>query len=86
MAGSDRQQSTLKRPIQLLYPLEIHSNISTVTSSGDTPEPSSEPESCELVRGEDVDNVNPPTHPKRDAARRARKVTKDWITELERDD
>ena len=86
VAGSDRQQSTLRRPIQLLYPLEIHSNISTVTSSGDTPEPSSEPESCELVRGEDVDNVNPPTHPKRDAARRARKVTKDWITELERDD
>ena len=86
VAGSDRQQSTLKRPIQLLYPLEIHSDISTVTSSEDTPEPSSEPESCEQDHSEDADSVHPPTQPKRDAARRATKVTKDWIIELEKDD
>ena len=86
VAGSDRQQSTLRRPVQLLYPLEIHSDISTVTSSEDTPELSSEPEYCEQNHSEDVDGVDPPNRHKRDAARRATKVTKDWITELEKDD
>ena len=85
VAGSNRQQSSLKRPIQLLYPLEIRSDIFTVTSSEDTPESISEPESCEQD-GENVDSVDPLTRPKRDAARRARKVTNDWITELEKDD
>lgn len=85
VAGSNRQQSSLKRPIQLLYPLEIRSDIFTATSSEDTPESISEPESCEQD-GENVDSVDPLTRPKRDAARRARKVTNDWITELEKDD
>ena len=86
VAGSNRQQSTLKRPVQLLYPLEIRSDISTVTSSEETPEPISEPESHEQDHSENVDSVDSPLLPKRDAAQRARKVTKDWIIELEKDD
>ena len=88
VAASDRQQSTLKRPIQLLYPLEIHSNISTPTviSSDDTTTLSSEPNPCEQAHSEEVDSVASSTRPSRGAAQRARRVTRDWITELERND
>ena len=86
VAGSNRQQSTPKRPVQLLYPLEIRSDISTVNSSEETPEPISEQDSYEQDHSESVGRVDPPTLPKRDAAQRARKVTKDWIIELEKDD
>ena len=86
VAGSNRQQSTLKRPIQLLYPLEIRSDVSTVTSSKDTPEPISELESSPQDRCENAGSVCPPTRPKRVAAQRARRVTKDWISELEGND
>ena len=86
VAGSNRQQPTLKRPIQLLYPLEIRSDVSTVTSSKDTPEPISELESSPQDRCENAGSVCPPTRPKRVVAQRARRVTKDWISELEGND
>ena len=60
VAGSNRQQSTLKRPIQLLYPLEIRSDISTVISSKDTSESTSEPEFYAQDRYENADSVDPP--------------------------
>ena len=82
MAANDRQQSTLKRlpiqllPIQLLYPLEMHSDVSTASS----------PEDTLKLGSEQTDDVNTPALPKRAVARRAMKVTRGWIAELERDD
>ena len=88
VAASDRQQSTLKRPIQLLYPLEIHSNVSTptVTWSDDTTTPSSKLNPCEQAHSEEVDSVASSTRPSRGPAQRAKRVTRDWITELEDSD
>ena len=83
VAASDRQHSTLRRPVQLLYPLEIHSNVTCSSPSEDTSDPDPE----EPNRGAECsDDLNTPARPKRDAARRAAEVTRDWITELERED
>ena len=80
VASCDRRYSTFKRPIQLLYPLEIHSEFLNITSSEATPNlESSEPPP-------DGPDVGPQARPKRAAARRSDAVRRDWITQLERDD
>lgn len=89
VAASDRRYSTLRRPIQLLYPLEIHSNVSPVQDVFATPpsEDTPDPEKPNPATGpDDLDTPAQPTRPKRDAARRATKVTKVWISELQKSD
>ena len=89
VAASDQQYSILRRPFQLLYPLEIYSHVSPKQDVSTTPsaEDTSEPKEPNPATGSD--NLDTParlTRPKRDASRRATEVTKDWITELEKRD
>ena len=89
VAASDQRYSILRRPIQLLYPLEIHSNVSPMRDVCATPpsEDTSGPEKSDPATGSDnLDTPARPTRPRRDAARRATEMTKDWIAELERVD
>ena len=53
--ASDRQYSILRRPIQLLYPLEIHSNVSPKQDVSTTPsaEDTSEPKEPNSATGSD---------------------------------
>ena len=75
VARRDRQHLYLKRPIQLLYPLEIPRQQSDLQASDsltvDDPDPK---EVATVVR------------PKRAAARRAEELRRSWISELEKDD
>ncbi len=77
VASRDRQHSMLRRPIQLLYLLEIHS-ASTETSPSVSllrPEPTEDlPERVE---------VNKRARPKRAAAKRADEARREWIVGLE---
>ena len=75
VARRDRQHLYLKRPIQLLYPLETPRQQSDLQASDsltvDDPDPK---EDATVVR------------PKRAAARRAEELRRSWISELEKDD
>ena len=89
VAASDQRYSILRRLIQLLYPLEIHSNVPPMRdvfatpSSEDTPDPK---KPNPATGSDNLDTPARPTRPRRDAARRATEMTKDWIAELERVD
>ena len=83
VAASDRQHSTLRRPVQLLYPLEIHSNVPYSSPYEDTSDPDLEELSPGSQRSDDLVTL---AGPKRDVVRRAAEVTRDWITEQERKD
>lgn len=76
IAHRDRQHSILKRPIQLLYRLEIHS-IGTTSETSLNPEPS---------KSSLEDNVTELTRPKRAASMEADEVRRRWLTELEKND
>ena len=82
VAANDQQQSTSRRPIQLLYPLEIHSDIYTTSSFEDTLLQPDVPE----TGSEQMGDVSTQTRPKRDASKKAMKVMRGWIAELEGDD
>ena len=64
----------------MLYPLEIHFDIYTTSSSEDTLQPDV-PE----TGSEQMGDVTTQIRPKRDAAKKAMKVTRSWIAELEGD-
>lgn len=80
IAACGRQHSILRRPIQLLYPLEIHCE-STELASSESPTNTENPESLP----EQVD-ANKQTRPKRAAANKADEVRREWVAELERID
>ena len=67
------------RPIQLLYPLEIHCELTETTP----PEAPLDPEPCESLSEDDVTEQ---VRPKRAAAKKADEVRKEWIAELEKGD
>ena len=73
IASSDQQYSTLKRPIQLLYPLEIRCE-SSITQPVTTSAPEPAEDATEQVR------------PKRTAAKKAIEAIRNWVTELDEDD
>ena len=77
VTASARQHSTLKRPIQLLYPLEVYSETEA------TPTEDSSTESPKETLPELGAEAIPPTRPKRAAAKRADEVRRGWIAELE---
>ena len=82
VASRDRQHSILKRPIQLLYPLEIQCE-STETSCAKT---TLDPESNESSPDGDIATLTEQIRPKRAAAKKADTVRREWIAELEKDD
>ena len=81
MASRDRQYSILKKPTQLLYPLEIQCE-STEMSRNKTP---LDPESSEFSPDNDNVTVTEQIRPKRAAAKKADIVRRQWIAELEDD-
>ena len=80
IASRDQQHTILKRPIQLLYPLEIHCKTTATIPS---PAPR-EPKPREPLPAED--DVTERVRPKRAAARKADEVRREWIAELEKGD
>ena len=79
VASRDQQHTILKRPVQLLYPLEIHCESTGMTP----PETSLDPEPSELLPDSDI--VTERVRPKRAAAEKADEVRREWIAELEKD-
>ena len=79
VASCNQQHSILKRPVQLLYPLEIHCELAGTTP----PEASLDPELSESLLEEDP--VTERVRPKRAAAKKADKVRREWIAELEKE-
>lgn len=80
VASRDRQHLYLRRPIQLLYPLEVRCK-----------QPSSIPESQVRIPPEEVipdgnEQLRPNSRPKRAASKRAEELRKIWINELEEND
>ena len=78
VVSRDRQHTTLNRPIQLLYPLELHCDSSEIETKSDIAEDSSPelPEEQELT-----------SRPRRAAAKRADELRKKWIeAEMEVED
>lgn len=75
VTASDRQHSTLKRPIQLLYPLEVHSETEPTSTKAISTQASKEipPESS-------TTEITLSARPKRAAAD---EVRRGWIAELE---
>lgn len=69
-----RQHLHLRRPIQLLYPLEVHAQ-----QSDSTPESQGLPD--EVMA--EVSDVTERVRPKRAASRKAEEIRKSWIVELE---
>ena len=80
VASRERQHSILKRPIQLLYPLEIHYGSTVATPS----QASLDPKSIEPSPAED--DVTEQVRPKRAASKKADEVRRQWIAELEKSD
>lgn len=77
VASRDRQHLLLKRPIQLLYPLELHHESMETT----LPEAPPIPESDELLPEEE--DAAERARPKRAASKKADEVWRRWIAELE---
>ena len=72
VATRDRQHLVLKRPVQLLYPLELHCEPAETTPPGVPPIPEShEP----LPKAEDVAEQ---VCPKRAASRKADEIRREW--------
>ena len=80
VASHERQHSILKRPIQLLYPLEIHYGLTAATPS----QAPLDAKSCEPLPAED--DVTEQVRPKRAASKKADEIRKQWIAELEKSD
>ena len=80
VASRGWQHLILKRPIQLLYPLEIHCR-ETVAAPSQAP---LDPKPCEPLPAED--DVTKEVHPKRAATKKADEVRRQWIAELEKSD
>ena len=83
LAPKDGKQSLLRRPIQRLYPLEVHqvTEEKVLIGNEDTAGPSQEP---------DADSPKPDgetnrSRPKRAAAQKAEERTRTWIKELSED-
>ena len=74
IASSDQQYSTLKRPIQLLYPLEIRCESTNITH----------PETPSVL--DPAEDATKQVRPKRTAAKKAVEVIWSWFTELDKDD
>ena len=72
VATRDRQHTLLKRPLQLLYPLEIHE-----------PEPPEAPSENVSTFSQTFDAPVPERRPIRAAARRANERRRIWIQELQ---
>lgn len=64
----------MKRPIQLLYPLEIRCESTSITQPETTSAPEPAEDATEQVR------------PKRTAAKKAIEAIQNWVTELDKDD
>ena len=85
VASRDRQHTVLKRPVQLLYPLEISQSEHLDNTSGGTtsgqPQPDKRPEICEPVT-EPLKTREPVRRPVQAAAKKAveRRV---WVKELQ---
>ena len=80
LASSGRQHPLLRRPIQLLYPLEIHRETPVSEPSSDSS--SESPPTTERPKPKEKS----PLRPRRAAARQADEVRKSWISELEHTD
>eukprot|EP00731_Ephydatia_muelleri_P026680 Em0018g780a len=72
--GCHSQDSLQKRPIQLLYPLEIRCESTSITQPETTSAPKPAEDATEQVR------------PKRTAAKKAIEAIRNWVTELDKDD
>lgn len=80
VATRNRQHTLLKRPLQLLYPLEIRECESVEASSDNVPPPSSQGDDQTPVAPE------PKRYPVRAAAKRANEKRRAWIQELQDQD
>ena len=86
VASRDSQHTLLKRPVQLLYPLEISQPEHLVNTSGGTtsiqPQPDKTPETCEPVT-EPLKTCEPVRRPVRAAAKKAAERRRVWVKELQ---
>ena len=80
VASRERQHLILKRPIQLLYQLEIHCGSTAATPS----QAPLDPKSCEPSPAED--DLTEQVCLKRAASKKADEVRRQWIAELEKSD
>lgn len=77
IVSRDRQHTILNRPIQLLYPLELH------CEPDDSEYTDNEVEPAESIPEEQETR---PTRPKRAAAIRNEEARREWIAEMEKDE
>jgi len=82
LASSGRQHSVLRRPIQLLFPLEIHGEL-PVNEPSSTSNSKSPPT---LEKPEPNPSGESSSRPRRAAAKQADEVRRRWISDLERTD
>lgn len=80
IVSSNQPHSTLRRPIQLLYPLEIF------CKSAETFALRTEPDSRYAVTSGSITDSNEKTRPKRAAAKRANVSIRDYFAEMEDQD
>ena len=85
VATRDKQHTLLKRPVQLLYPLEISQPEHPDDTSGCTP--SAQPQSEELPGTcEPLETCGPVRRPIRAAAKKAAEKRRIWVEELQSQD
>ena len=86
VASRDRQHTLLKRPVQLLYPLEISQPEHLDDTSGGTtnaqPQPDKTSETREPVT-EPLETCGPVRRPVRAAAKKAAERRRVWVKELQ---
>ena len=89
VASRDKQHTLLKRPVQLLYPLEIsqpeHADNTLECMSSAQPQPGETLVTCESV-AEPVDTCEPARRPVRAAAKKAAEKRRVWVEELQNQD
>ena len=84
VASRDRQHILLRRPLQLLYPLEIHEAETLEASSGDTPISIPDVDISTPVEESDVPTLKEPERcPMRGAAKRANEKMRARTQELQ---
>ena len=84
VASRDRQHILLRRPLQLLYPLEIHEAETLEAGSGDTPISIPDVDISTPVEESDVPTLKEPERrPMRGAAKRANEKMRAWTQELQ---
>ena len=82
LPSKNGHMTTLQRPLQLLYPLELKSKESSPPHKEGCPQDEEHTEACEQNRSVNGSNFGDTQRPKRLSAKRARDRFKVWSSEL----